>query len=79
MDSLSKEYQSERGLMRNIYENFECHLGTVGLGTSTRCVEWKSHGLKDGNHFEKGCEIAKCLNQEGANKFFAWRQAIQDE
>jgi hypothetical protein len=59
VNSLSKEYQNERGLMRNIYENFECHLGTIGLRTSTRCVELKSQVLKDGNHFEKEV-VRKC-------------------
>jgi len=39
VDSLSKEYQSERDLMRNICENFECHLGTIGLRTFDEVCE----------------------------------------
>jgi hypothetical protein len=39
VDSLSKEYQSKRDLMRNIYENFECHLGTIGLRTFDEVCE----------------------------------------
>lgn len=44
MDILGNEHQSERNLMRKIYETFECHLGTVGLWTSKRC-EGETQGL----------------------------------
>ena len=44
MDSLGNEHQSERNLMRKIYETFECHLGTVGLRSSKGCEE-ETQGL----------------------------------
>jgi hypothetical protein len=44
MDSLGNGHQSEQNLMGNIYETFECHLGTVGLWTSKRC-EGETRGL----------------------------------
>jgi hypothetical protein len=63
MDSLSKEHQSERSLTRKIYETFECHLGTVGLRISKRCVEVENWGPNGGYHFEKevmrNCEQCK--------------------